>query len=246
MNEVIKVIKNHRSIRNYLDKQVSEEIINILIEVAQSAPSSINGQHTSVIVIRDKEKKAKIAELAGGQPWIGTAPVFFTFVGDFYKAKIAAEKVGKNLIIPESVEGILVMAVDIGLAMQNVITAAESLGLGIVPIGGIRNNPDEMIKILNLPEYTYPIVGLAIGYPADCSEKKPRMPKEAFRHDEIYDKEKLPKLIDEYDDILRDYLKRIGRAEEINWSEQTMKFYQYNYFPKVYPTMKMQRFNNDK
>lgn len=246
MNEVIRVMKNHRSIRSYQDKEVSEEIIDTLIQVAQAAPSSINAQHSSIIVVRDKKRKAKAAELAGGQPWIDKAPVFFVFIGDYYKIKLASEKTGKKLVIHDSVEGTLAMTLDVGLALQNVITAAESLGLGIVPIGGIRNNPEEMIKLLNLPEYTFPLVGLAIGYPADNSELKPRMPKEAFRHDETYNKEKLPKIIDEYDELLSVYLKKVGREQEVNWSNQTMRAYENIYFPKVYPTMKKQGFTNDK
>jgi len=246
MNQTIETMKDHRSIRSYLDKDVSAEIIDNLIEVAQAAPTSINGQHPSIIVVRDKERKEKVAELAGGQPWIAEAPVFFLFVGDFYKAKLAADKVDKELVITDSVEASLVAAVDIGLAMQNVITAAESLGLGIVPIGGIRRNPQEMIELFNLPEYAYPMVGLVIGHPADKSKKKPRMPKEAFRHDEEYNKEKLPALIDDYDQEMAAYLKEIGREQEKNWTSYIMEFYNQVYFPKVYPTMKEQGFKNEK
>ncbi|MFA9398082.1 MAG: NADPH-dependent oxidoreductase [Clostridiaceae bacterium] len=246
MNQVIETMKNHRSIRNYLDREVSEDIINELIDVAQAAPSSINGQQTSVIVIRDKQRKEKIAELAGGQHWIANAPVFLLFVADFYKVKLASEKTNKPLIITDSIESIMVASVDAGLSMQNVITAAESLELGIVPIGGIRKSPDEIIELLQLPEYTYPIVGLALGYPADNSKKKPRMPREAYRHDEVYNKEKLKDIIDKYDEDLSVYLKDIDRTQEVNWSNQTMNVYQYVYFPKVYPSLKTQGFKNEK
>ncbi len=246
MNKVIEVMKNHRSIRSFVNKEISEDMINELIDVAQAAPSSINGQQTSVIVIRDKEKRAKLAELAGGQPWIAAAPVFFLFVADFYKAKIASQNVNKPLIITDSVESIMVASVDAGLSMQNVITAAESLGLGIVPIGGIRKNPDEIIELLQLPEYTYPIVGLSLGYPADNSSIKPRMPRESYRHDEVYNKEKLPAIIEKYDKDLSIHLKHIGREQEIDWSNQTMGTYQYVYFPNVYPSLKKQGFKNEK
>ncbi|TDX45516.1 NADPH-dependent oxidoreductase [Orenia marismortui] len=246
MNKIIEIMKQHRSIRSYLDKDISDEVIDNLIEVAQSAPTSINGQHPTVIVVKDREKKEEVAELAGGQPWISQAPVFLLFVGDFYKAKLAADKVDKELVITDSVEASLVAAVDIGLAMQNVITAAESLGLGIVPIGGIRRSPEEIIELFNLPEYTYPMVGLVIGHPADRSKQKPRMPKDAFRHDEEYNKDKLPVLIDQYDETMSTYLKEIGREEEKNWTSYLMNFYQQVYFPKVYPTMKKQGFKNER
>ena len=232
MNQIIETMKNHRSIRTYLDKEISENIINELIDVAQAAPSSINGQQTSVIVVRDKDKKAKLAELAGGQPWIAQCPVFFVFVADFYKSKLASEKTNKPLVITDSIESTIVAAVDAGLSMQNVITAAESLGMGIVPIGGVRKSPDEVIELLNLPEYTYPLVGLALGYPADNSKLKPRMPRKAYRHDEEYNKEILPELINKYDEVMEVYLKEIGREVEGNWSSLTSNIYQYVYYQK--------------
>ena len=140
----------------------------------------------------------------------------------------------------------MVSSVDAGLSMQNVITAAESLGLGIVPIGGIRKSPDEIIDLLQLPEYTYPIVGLSLGYPADNSAIKPRMPRESYRHDEVYNKEKMSAIIGKYDEDLSIHLKHIGREQEIDWSNQTMSAYQYVYFPKVYPSLRKQGFKNEK
>jgi len=246
MNQVIEIMKNHRSIRNYLDKEVSEDIINELIDVAQAAPSSINGQQTSVIVVRNNDTQAKLAELAGGQPWIAQAPVFLVFIADFYKAKLASEKVNLPLIITDSIESTIVAAVDAGLSIQNVITAAESLGLGIVPIGGVRKNPDEVIELLQLPKYTYPLVGLAIGYPAGSSKKKPRMPRESYRHDEVYNKEKLPAIINKYDANMKVYLKDIDREKEGDWSNLTMSVYQHIYYTKVYTSLKKQGFKNEK
>jgi len=91
MNETIKSIQNHRSIRKFTDKQLEESVIDQIIKSAQSMPNSINGQQTYIIVVRDKERKAKLAELAGGQPWIDAAPVFLVFVMDFYKTNLAAQ-----------------------------------------------------------------------------------------------------------------------------------------------------------
>jgi FMN reductase [NAD(P)H] len=246
MNQTIEVMKNHRCIRNFLDKKIPDAIIDELVAVAQAAPNSINGQQISLVIVRDKEKKRRIAEIAGGQTWIAQAPLFVLFVADFYKAKLAADKVGRSLVIPESIEATIAVSIDAGICLQNVITAAESLDLGIVPIGGIRNDPAAMIELLNLPEYTFPINGLTIGYPADRSHKKPRMPMSAFRHDEAYDPAKLPGLIDEYDKLMQPYLKSVGRENEVNWSTNTMNYYSFVYFPKVYPTMKLQGFKNDK
>lgn len=247
MNETIRIMKNHRCIRDYLTKKIPDAIVDELVAAAQAAPSSINSQEISLIVVRERARRERFAEIAGGQPWIAQAPLFIVFVADLYKAKLAADKVGKPLVISDSIEATIAVSIDAGLCMANVITAAESLGLGIVPIGGIRANPQEVIELLELPEYTYPINGLAIGYPADRSRQKPRMPVRAFRHDECYDRERLPELIDAYDREMQRYLRTIGRQDiEGDWSNNTMNYYSRVYFPNVYQTMQAQGFKNKK
>lgn len=246
MNNIIQTIQDHRSIRSFLDKPVEDSLIDQILKSAQAMPNSINGQQVSVIVVQDKAKKAKLAELAGGQPWVDTAPVFLVFVMDFYKTNLGAQKNHLAQVIHESAEGTLVGAFDGGLAMGGAVIAAESLGLGIVPVGGIRNNPREVIELLQLPEMTYPLAGLAVGYPSDRSHRKPRLPMVTFRHDESYNKVPLEKAINQYDDEMETYLAEIGREQEGNWSKNTSRIYQQVYFPKVYPTLKEQQFKNDK
>jgi len=246
MNRTIEIIKDHRSTRDYKADKIEESVINEIIVAAQSMPNSINGQQTSIIVVQDDKTKAAISEYAGGQPWIDQAPLFLLFVTDFYKTNLAAKKNGITQQIHASVESTVVGAVDVGLNMGAAIIAAESLGLGIVPIGGIRNNPQGIIDLLNLPEMTFPVAGLAIGYPNSESRKKPRLPLNTFRHDEKYQTEHLEREIDDYDLLMVDYLKEINRSQEINWSTHTSSVYQHVYFPKVHPVMNKQGFTNDK
>lgn len=247
MNKTIESILNHRSIRSYTDKEISQDVLDTLLQCAQAAPSSINGQQMSVLVISDRDKKNKIAELAGGQPWIAEAPVFLLFVADFYRAKLAADKAGEELVIAGNMEGTLVGSIDVGLAMGNTIAAAESLGLGTVCIGGIRKSPEEMIELLNLPEYVYPMVGLCVGYAneANMPEKKPRLPKEAVVHNEVYNRDLQPH-IDAYDEEIYTYMsKRQGDQDPHDWSHFISGFYKQVYFPKVSPTLRQQKFNCD-
>ena len=245
MNQTIEIIKNHRSIRNYLDKEVPEAMLEEILQAVQAMPTSINGQQISIIVVKDKEKREQIAKLTGGQSWISQAPVFLVFVADFYKAHLAGEKNGNTEIIHESIEGSLVGTFDAGLAMGAAIIAAESLGLGIVPIGAVRKEPEEMIELLNLPQYTYPLVGLVVGYPVDASAQKPRLPYNAIVHKEIYQKEGLTAMIDQYDETMASYYSERGDKDS-NWSKQVANAYKQVYFPKVYPTLKQQGFKNDK
>lgn len=246
MNKVIETVMNHRSIRSYIDMPVDDDTLKLILDGAQAAPSSINGQQISIIVVRDVEKKAKIAELCGGQPWIAQAPVFLLFVADYHRAKIAADKNGETLVITDSLESIMVSSVDVGLAMGNAIAVAESLDLGIVPIGAVRREPQGIIDLLELPELVFPVAGLVVGYAAHESSLKPRLPHEAVVHQEVYNTEQ-HELIDAYDNAMSEYMKKRTKGEsDRNWSESISGFYRTVYFPKVYPVIKKQGFTNDR
>ncbi len=241
----IEKMQNHRSIRKFLDKNIPDEVIDEIIKSSQRMPNSINGQQTSVIVIRDKVKKEKLAELVGNQEYVAKAPVFLVFVMDFYRTFLAGEKTGLKQVIHEDIEEILTGAVDSGIILGGAVIAAESLNLGTVAIGGIRKNPEKVIDLLNLPKYTFPMVGLAIGYPADNSHKKPRVPFDSFRHNEVYNKKAVEDSIDVYDVEMEKYLKEVGRYEqEVNWSTFTSKIYQSVYYPNVKKAISNQGFKN--
>jgi len=246
MNEVIKLLNNHRSIRNYTAESISEEDLDLIIRASQSAPSSINGQQVTIIGVRDKEKKKKLSELVGDQVYVDTAPLFLVFCADFYRAKLAAEITGEKLVITDSEEAKLVGAVDVGLALSNAIAAAESLGLGIVPIGGIRKEPEAVVELLGLPEFVFPMVGLAIGHPTGESEVKPRFPKEVVYHSEEYNKNLLGK-IKEYDEVIKQHMIKATEGKlDKNWSETVSSVYKYVYYPKVKAAIEKQGFKDER
>ena len=80
--DIKEAIRKRVSIRNFLDKPISEEIITEMLDAARLAPTGGNGQGHIFGVIQDNEVKAKLAEAAGGQMWIATAPVVFALCGD--------------------------------------------------------------------------------------------------------------------------------------------------------------------
>ena len=102
-------------------------------------------QAYAVIAITDPAKKAEIAHWCGDQAHIAEASVFCAWCADLSKL----ERATQLRHLPHSheyVESFLVAAIDVALAAQNAVLAAESLGLGTCYIGGIRNNPREMIR----------------------------------------------------------------------------------------------------
>lgn len=244
--DAYEVMKKHRSIRKYKDQDVKSSDLERILEAAQLAPSSINGQQWSVIVIKNQEKKKKFAELTGGQKWIEEAPVFLVFVADYYRTAIALKKEGKEFKNIESIEATMVSSVDIGLAFSNAMNVAEEMGYGIVPIGAIRRDPKTVIELLELPELVYPVLGMCIGVPDEDPMTKPRFPKEAMIHNEKYNRD-LNGLVDEYDEIIKEYMSERTNGKDVRgWSEGVSGTYCEVYFPEVHGTLKKQGFKNEK
>ena len=233
----------HHSVRSYLETPVSEDQLNAIILAGQSGPTSINGQQISVIVTRDPAKKASISQIAGGQPWISTAPVFLTVVMDFHKTKLGVELAGKEQLITTSQEALIVGAVDAGIALSRMMICAQSLGLGVVPIGGIRNDPSAMISLLNLPLLCFPLVGLTLGHIKNDSAIRPRMDLASFRHEESYHQDNLGQYIRKYDQMLEEHWRIHGRNDGETWSSSIAKYYSHVYFRRVRPVLEQQGFS---
>lgn len=236
MNEVIKTLTSHRSYRKYDDqRQLANNELDAILSAAQSAPTWIHGQQVSVIVVQDKQRKGKLAELCGNQDYINQAPTFLVFCADFNRAKIASdlEKVPFESI--NDADALLVGATDVGIALSNAIAASESLGFGIVPIGGIRKNPLGVIELLELPKFVIPIAGLCIGYGLGDTELNPRLPKEAFIHNETYNKNQ-ENYIKSYNEVYKNYqLKRTNGQNAATWTKKVASFYAGHHYNNHYP-----------
>lgn len=212
-SETIEIIQNHRSIRKYLDKKIDEEILKELFTSAQSASSSHNVQAYSIVVVKNQDKKEKLSELAGSQAWIKECPVFLVFCADLYRLKIACEIRGEDYAL-DGIENLIVGVADTALAAQNVLVSAESLGLGGVMIGGIRNDSQGFVDLLKLPKYVIPVMGMCLGYPDQDPLKKPRLPQYTVVHEEEYNTDSIVKGLEEYEKISSDYYKKRTNGEK--------------------------------
>ncbi len=246
MNATMELLHSHHSDRDFSEAPISDLSLDAIVEAAHRAPTSMNGQQVSLVVVRDPAKRARLAEIAGGQPWIAKAPVFIVVLMDFYKTRVGVEVAGEKQVIHESLEGYTVGAVDGGIALGTLMTAARSLGLGVVPIGGFRRDPQAVIDLLDLPPLTFPLAGVAIGHVNTPATQKPRLPTSSFRHDESYQAQALAPAILAYDRNLLDYWREIGRNDGLSWSKNTAAAYKQVYFPQTYPVAKKQGFSNDK
>ena len=209
---VITQQSRHRSVRTYTDDPVTDDQVSLIIEAARRASTSSNLQIWSVIVIRDEARKLRLSQAIGGRAYVEQAPVFLVWVADFARN---GEVIRATGIEPETfglIENTLVGAVDVGIAAQNALLAAESIGLGGVFVGSIRNNPEAVCQELNLPRHVFPIVGMAIGVP-DPHEKagiKPRLPLSGVMHEETYDLDRWGEAVSTFEEDYRTYFDAQG------------------------------------
>ncbi|WP_209123793.1 oxygen-insensitive NADPH nitroreductase [Alkalihalobacillus sp. BA299] len=224
MNPTIGTILSHKSIRKFEDRSLTNEQIETIVKSAQAASTSSFIQAYSIIGIKDQQKKEKLAELAGNQTYVEKNGHFFVFCADLHRHELISDMEEMDLSEGlESTEKFMVALIDTALAAQNATIAAEALGLGVCYIGGIRNNLEEVCQLLNIPEKVIPLFGLAVGYPAQSPDVKPRLPFNHIYHEDGYteNKEVLKKQLEEYNEIISAYYeKRTNGKRKDTWTEQ--------------------------
>lgn len=209
--DVISLIHKHQSIRKFKEQQIPNADMEQIISAAQMASSSSHMQAYSIIGVTDQEKKQRLAELAGNQAYVAGCSHFLVFCADLYRLKSLAQEKHDIDISPtlEQTEMFLIGTVDAALAAQNAALAAESLGLGIVYIGGVRNNPQEISDLLGLPDHVYPVFGMCVGYPDQDPGVKPRLPQEAVYFENTYQTyDQVKDKLEEYDQTMSEYLRQ--------------------------------------
>jgi len=224
MNQTIETILNHRSVRKFTEQELTNDQIRVIVESAQSASTSSFIQAYSIIGVKDKEKKKKLAELAGNQSYVENNGHLFIFCTDLYRHTVAADMEGKDVSESiESTEKFMVSLIDAALAAQNAAIAAESMGLGICYIGGIRNNLEEVTKLLKTPDYVIPLFAIVVGYPDQQTDKKLRAPFHHVYHEEEYeqDLEKYKEELEQYNSEISAYYKeRTAGKRTDTWTAQ--------------------------
>lgn len=220
MTPIIDQLLSHRSIRKFTERPIDEDLLRQLLKAGQAAASSSFLQGATVIRIRDAENRTKIAGLAGNQGHIEKAAEFLVFCADLKRPGNCCMEYNKPFS-GDYTEHFIIATVDVALMAQNVVVAAESAGLGICYIGGIRNHPREISDLLHLPVGVYPVFGLCLGYPDQNPECKPRLPLEIVMKDDYYNEDGDAQRIVEYDVRVQEYYRqRTGGGHGIRWSDQ--------------------------
>ena len=224
----LKSILSRRSIRKFLNKPISKELLTLLLAAAQSAPSKSNLQQYSILVIQDQNIKNEISNLIGNTKWALTAPIFLLFLADIRRnVKITNDRGydHKNNNVDTFMNGVI----DAALSMQSTICASESLGLGVCPISMIRNIIEEIKTICKLPKGVFPIAGLAMGWPDEKSNVSIRLAQNIVTHFDKYNEKDLIHKINKYDERVfkkdpipenkQRHVDLYGIAKKGTWSE---------------------------
>ncbi|RQW62268.1 oxygen-insensitive NADPH nitroreductase [Vibrio viridaestus] len=215
MTPVIDTIKSHRSIRAFKNEPINAELLDQIVQSGIAASSSSLLQVVSIIRVTDKDKREKLAEYAGNQPYVASASEFLVFCIDYHRHFELNPSVQSDYM-----ELTLIGAADAGIMAQNCLLAAESLGLGGVYIGGLRNQIDNVDKLLGLPSHCAVLFGMCLGYPDQDPQLKPRLPQSIIMHENTYqplDK----KIVERYDKDMRDYYRsRTSNAKISGWSDE--------------------------
>lgn len=224
-NETLASLLAHRSIRAYLPDPLPPQTLEVLIAAAQSAATSSNLQTWSVVAVENPDRKATLSQLAGNQAHIRQCPLFLVWLADLARLHHLAAQ--RNLTAEglDYLEMFLTAVIDAALAAQNAAIAAESLGLGTVYIGGMRNQPEAVAEALQLPPHLFAVFGLCVGYPdsAKPAAVKPRLPQAAVLHRETYSLEAQNGAIADYNDTMQKFYQSQQMNVAGDWVEHSVK-----------------------
>jgi nitroreductase/FMN reductase [NAD(P)H] len=225
-------IAEHRSHRRYSERTLDARLLDLLIACALSAPSKSDLQQCDVVHVANRDSVRAIAALVPDMPWIADAPVLLVFCGNNRRIRFIGEWRNKPFA-NDHLDHFMNAAVDAGIALATFIRAAEAVGLGCCPLSAIRNRPQEVSRLLELPDWVFPVAGLTVGYPAQAGRISPRLPLEVTAHVDRYDESRLQERIAAYDQRRHDlqpyrnqrHVGRYGPATFYGWSEDKARQY---------------------
>ena len=183
--DMFETVKNRRTIRKYLPKDINPSLLNDLLETSFRASTMGGMQLYSVIVTRDAEMKEKLSPAHFNQPMVKNAPVVLTFCADFRRFSKWCEQ---RKAVPgyDNLMSFMNASMDTLLVAQTFCTLAEEAGLGICYLGTTTYNPQMIIDTLQLPELVFPLTTITVGYRDGIPAQVDLLPLDAAVHDEKY------------------------------------------------------------
>jgi FMN reductase [NAD(P)H] len=181
----MKNLLTRRSIRKYSEKEVSEELLNRLMNEAARTQTMGNLQLYSVVITRSNEMKAKLAPAHFNQPMVTEAPVVLTICADFNRTSTWARCRNANPGY-DNFLSFINAATDALLYTQTFTNLAEAEGLGTCFLGTTVYMPQMIIDTLKLPKLVFPVATLTVGWPDEDPALSDRLPLDGIVHFEQY------------------------------------------------------------
>lgn len=228
----LKTLLEHRSIRKYTGEPIDDKVLTAILEAGRAVSTSSFLQAASIIRVVDKNKRTQLRQISCdmseeeyqkaladgkrlGHAYVEDCAEYLVFCMDSYRHNQLAK------VQTDWTEVMIIGAIDAALMAQNILAAAESLGLGGVYIGSLRNDIRRAGEILGLPKHVVPLFGLCLGHP-DMSSKinqsqRPRLPLDVLVSTDTYqipDESTLTK----YNEVVREYYQ--GRRLDLDWAAQ--------------------------
>ena len=172
--DVLEAIKERRSIRAFTDEKVSEKDVERLIDAARWAPSAGNTQPLELVVVKDKEMKRKLSEAALNQTFIEKAPVVIVVCADLNRSSRGYGSRGERLYSLQ----------DTAAATENILLAAQELGLATCWVGAFRDK--EVAKAVKAPKNMKPVAIVPVGHPAERPLAPPKRSVNEIVHYETF------------------------------------------------------------
>lgn len=187
-NDTLALLLGHRTLRGYKPDAVPPGTLETLVAAAQSASTSSNLQTWSVVAVTDHDTKVELSKVGANQKYIVECPLFLVWLADLSRNARLGQEEGLHLEGNDTLEMFLMAALDAALAAQNAAVAAESMGLNMCYIGGLRNDAARVAELLKLPPGAMAVFGMCVGYakPGVPSEVKPRLPQSVVLHRGTY------------------------------------------------------------
>lgn len=178
---------DRRSIRNFEKKELPVELLESILKRAMKAPTTGNMQLYSVVVTRDEEGLKRLAPLHFSQPASVNAPVILTVCADLYRFTRWCE-LNKADAGFDNFLSFLSAFADAVIYAQQVVTIAETEGLGTCYLGTVTYNAPEISRLLELPDLVIPVACIALGWPQGEGEATERLGLDGIMHRERYKK----------------------------------------------------------
>lgn len=192
----MKSIQNRTSIRKYSSREVSDELLNRLLEEAERTPTMGNLQLYSVVITRSEEGKKALAPAHFNQPMVTGAPVVLTICADYRRTTLWAEN-RKAHPGYDNILSFMNAATDALLFTQTFCNLAEEEGLGTCFLGTTVYMPKMIIDTLKLPKLVMPVATITLGWPDEQPALSERLPLRSIIHQEAFE-DYTPEKIDDF------------------------------------------------